>query len=134
MEVAASDDRGLLDQAASCDVEGEPNELSVRPGQGSGRQGASARCKARLASRRPVIPDLLGQQITVVRGTAYGNKVRLRPKHVVSRQVVFTAFSGENWPQPAMSRQSVGCSPEPWGARGCFAVTVEVVAVPKGAV
>ena len=34
MEVAISDDRGLLDQAAGRDVEGEPNELSVCPGQG----------------------------------------------------------------------------------------------------
>jgi hypothetical protein len=60
-EVAIRDNRGLLKQAASRDVEGEPNELGVRPIQGGGREGGSARCKARLAGWRLVIPDLLGQ-------------------------------------------------------------------------
>jgi hypothetical protein len=61
MEVAIRDDRGLLKQAAGRDVEGEPDELGVRPIQGGGREGGSARCKARLAGWRLVIPDLLGQ-------------------------------------------------------------------------
>jgi hypothetical protein len=33
MKVALSDDRGPLEQAAGRDVEGEPDELGVRPGQ-----------------------------------------------------------------------------------------------------
>lgn len=42
MKIALSDDRGLLEQAAGRDVEGEPDKLGVRPGQGSGREGAGA--------------------------------------------------------------------------------------------
>jgi hypothetical protein len=34
MKVALSDDRGLLEQAAGRNVEGEPDELGVRPIQG----------------------------------------------------------------------------------------------------
>src|SRR6202030_612631 len=49
IKVALSDDRGLLEQAAGRDVEGEPDELGVRPGQRGGRGGAGTRCKAGLA-------------------------------------------------------------------------------------
>ena len=38
MKVALSDDRGLLEQAAGRNVEGEPDELGVRPIQGGGRE------------------------------------------------------------------------------------------------
>ena len=37
MKIALSDDRGLLEQAAGRDVEGEPDELGVCPFQRSGR-------------------------------------------------------------------------------------------------
>ena len=50
MEVAIRDDRGLLKQAAGRDVEGEPDELGVRPIQGGGREGGCARRKAGLAA------------------------------------------------------------------------------------
>jgi hypothetical protein len=55
MEVAIRDDRGLLKQAAGRDVEGEPDELGVRPIQGGGRESGSARRKApgRLAVGYP---------------------------------------------------------------------------------
>ena len=107
MEVAIRDNRRLLKQAAGRDVEGEPDELGVRPIQGGGREGGSARCKARLAGWRLVIPDLLGQQVTLVRGTSDCDQVRLRSKYVMSRQIVLPAFSGENGPEPAMGREGV---------------------------
>ena len=57
-------------------------------------------------SRHPVfkpriLPDfqaVMRKQNTFVRRAAHGNKVRLRPILVVSRQVVFTALSGEYRP------------------------------------
>ena len=107
MKVALSDDRGLLEQAAGRNVEGEPDELGVRPIQGGGREGGSARRKAGLAGWRLVIPDLLRQQVTLVRGASDGVQVRLRFKHVMSRQIVLPAFSGENGPEPAMGREGV---------------------------
>jgi hypothetical protein len=44
-----------------------------------------------------LIPDLLRQQITFIRGKPHGDQVRLRSKHAVSRQVVLPAFGGEKW-------------------------------------
>src|ERR1700751_5680734 len=73
MKIALSDDRGLLEQAAGRDVEGEPDELGVRPGQRGSRGGAGTRCKAGLAGGRLVIPDLLRQQITFIRGKRHGD-------------------------------------------------------------
>jgi Domain of unknown function (DUF4389) len=95
--VPASDDGRLVDRAPSVDRPGEAYELRVRPRERRRRGRALPGDGARLSGRRIVVPDLLGDQLSVVGSAGHGGQIRLGT--AAGGESVLAALPGEDRPR-----------------------------------